>query len=219
MTETLDRRSVLKKGLVLGGVGTAAGLLASASGAGCASAQESRALELDVACLGDTFRMIPVAGNAEGDLRGNTFSVEGLIYPDGTIPDAPENDFDPASERAIGHWLCRGWFLLHPGRTQPHVVTTQEYILGVISDDNVFPVDSLVSSGLEGPNPDSADKPALRSVIGGTGDYAAATGVVRQLENGTNTTRIEDFDANAANFRFTFSLLVPELDPLPRPPP
>ncbi len=208
MTETrsISRRDVLTKGVVAGGVGAAAGIFVTAN-AGCAQAQSTSKLTLDVACLGDTFRVQPTDGNAEGDLRGNTFSVEGWIYDSGTIPN---KGFDPKSADPIGVWLCRGWFLIHAGRPEPHVVTTQEYILGNITKAKLFPADQLVSSGMEGT--DTEKEPPLRSVIGGTGRYAGASGVVLQNGNGRNTTTLRGLGEKAPNFRFDFRLLVPEID-------
>lgn len=101
-----------------------------------------------MACLGDTFRWVLAPGaHLRDDLRGSTFSVEGLIYPTGTVP---RSGFTPTAKGSVGTWFCRGWFLIAPDRPAPHVMTTQEYILGEIRPDRLFPPDQLVSSGLEG---------------------------------------------------------------------
>jgi len=210
-TAGIARRDLLRKGLILGGAGTAAGLLVT-SNVGCATAQEAGAVTkvtFDVACLGDTLRIQPTEGNEEGDTRGNTFSVEGHIYAADTIP-TPGDGFDPSSEDAIGTWLCRGWFLINPDRPNPHVITTQEYVLAIMSDAQPFAADNLVSSGTEGTDED--EPPPIRSVIGGTGRYAGATGVVVQRGNGRNSTELRGVGANAPNFRFEFHLSVPQLD-------
>lgn len=204
---SISRRDVLTKGVLAGGVGAAAGVLVTATGAGCAQAQEASGLTLDVACIGDTFRVQPTEGNAEGDLRGNPFYVEGWIYERGTIDG---NGFDPKSADAIGLWLCRGWFMINQARPEPHVVTTQEYILGNITKTTLFPADQLTSSGMEGT--DTEKEPPVRSVIGGTGRYAGATGVVLQHGNGRNTTTLKGIGEKAPNFRFEFKLLVPDVD-------
>lgn len=204
---SVTRRDVLTKGILAGGVGAAAGVLVTATGAGCARAAEGTKVTYDVACLGDTFRVQPTEGNEEGDLRGNPFYVEGWIYENGTIKG---DGFDPASAEAIGVWLCRGWFMINKDRPEPHVVTTQEYIFGDIRKNRLFPPDQLVSSGMEGT--DTEKEPPLRSVIGGTGRFLGATGAVLQRGNGENTTTLRGIGEKAPNFRFVFSLLIPEID-------
>jgi hypothetical protein len=158
-------------------------------------------LVLDVALLGDTFA--PDMGAAldagAGDLRGVGFFVEGLIYPSGTIPPGP--GFDPASEEAFGTWLCRGWLMLHSGRPEPHAITTQEHVLGIITPSNPTPRDQLVSSGPEGGVPR-----AVRSILGGTGRYRRARGEVVQHLIGTNTTVLNVLGMPGPNLRFVFEL-------------
>ncbi len=204
---SVTRRDVLTKGILAGGVGAAAGVLVTATGAGCARAQESSKVTYDVACLGDTFRVQATEGNEEGDLRGNPFYVEGWIYENGTIDG---DGFDPASAENIGLWLCRGWFMINADRPEPHVVTTQEYILGDLRKNRLFPPDQLVSSGMEGS--DAEKEAPIRSVIGGTGRFLGATGVVLQKGNGKNTTTLRGIGDKAPNFRFEFTLLVPDIE-------
>jgi hypothetical protein len=158
-------------------------------------------LVLDVALLGATFA--PDMGAAldagAGDLRGVGFLVEGLIYRSGTIPAGP--GFDPASATAIGTWLCRGWLMLHAGRPEPHAITTQEYLLGIVTPSNPTPRDSLVSSGPEGGVPR-----AVRSIVGGTGRYRRARGEVVQHLIGTNTTVLNVLGMPGPDLRFVFEL-------------
>lgn len=156
-------------------------------------------LVVDVACLGNTLAL-NFAGGLDpegGDFRGVSFSVEGALYPAGTILPGP--GFDPDSKESIGHWLCRGWLMFHPGRPEPHGITTQEYLLEVISGDAPSPVDTLVSSGVEG----GAER-FTRAVIGGSGRYGRAQGQVVQETIGTNTTILNVFGAPAPTFRFHF---------------
>lgn len=200
VTSTLDRRDLLKKGLIWGSVVPAAAMLRTGTPA---LAKKGTALTFDVACLGDTLRIIFAPGASPADMRGSTFSVEGLIYPAGTVPDS---GFDPTIAAGIGTWMCRGWFVIAPGRPEPHVITTQEYLFGDISTARLYPPDQLVSSGLEGSKDES--QVAVRSVTGGTGRYAGATGVAFQHGNGTNTTTLGPGGAlgPAPNFRFDFHL-------------
>ena len=155
-------------------------------------------LVLDVACFGNTFRADTDAVAGGGDRRGASFFVEGGLYPQGTL--LPGDGFDPSSASGLmmGHWLCRGWFMDHPGRPEPHVLTTQEYLLHLITASQPSPPDTLASSGVEG-----GIEVAHRAVIGGTGQYRHARGEVTQEVIGTNATVLPS-GANAPNFRFYF---------------
>lgn len=209
--EAVERRELLRRGLVAGGLGAmVAGLSATHVGAADvpSAGAEATTLVLDCACLGDTLRMLVAPGShPPSDHAGSLFVVEGLIYPAGTIAG---DGFNPAAVPAIGRWFCRGWFVDSASRPQPGVLTTQEYLLGEITPKRLFPPDQLVSSGLEQtalPTFDPA-QPALRSVIGGTGRYAGASGVVIQHFAGHNTTSIGPAGVigPAPNFRFEFQL-------------
>jgi hypothetical protein len=202
----LDRRTLLKRGSLLAGAGAASAGVAGLAAAP-AAAHPKKTVRYDVACLGDTFRIIlhPDANPQAGELRGSTFSVEGWIYPAGTITGT---GFDPASAESIGRWFCRGWFLINPDRLEPHVITTQEYVFGEIRPNRLFPRNTLASSGIEGT---FEEQTAIRSVIGGTGNFGGATGEVLQHPRGTNTTRIVPLGIDAPNFRFEFRLRIPNL--------
>ncbi len=204
--QALDRREVLRR--AFWGAAAAAGATAVASsgaisGLGDHAAAGTSRVVIDMACLGDTFRFIPAPGdNGNDDLRGAPFSVEGNIYPAGTIKG---NGFDPGSVEPTGTWVCRGWLMAAPGRPTPAVITTQEYFLSEpLGGPDAFIADQLVSSGLEG----DGKRPPVRSVIGGTGRYAGARGVVVQHGLGTNTTSLWLGGAlgPAPSFRFDFRL-------------
>jgi hypothetical protein len=209
--EAVGRRDVLKRGLVAGGLGAViAGLGVTPVGAAGASlaAAEERTLVLDCACLGDTLRMLLAPGShPPSDHAGSLFVVEGLIYPAGTIGG---DGFDPAAALPIGRWFCRGWFVDSASRPQPGVLTTQEYVFGEITPKRLYPPDQLVSSGLEQTALPTFDptQPAVRSVIGGTGRYAGASGMVIQHFAGHNTTTLGPAGVigPAPNFRFEFQL-------------
>ena len=210
----VDRRQWLTRAGML----TAFGALWSPAAASAQTADHGRTpnLVFDVACLGHTFRPIfpgppfsPVQVTPPPDLpgvggpdsRGAVFIVEGLVYPAGTIPDG--NGFNPDSVRGQGHWLCRGWFISYLDRVLPHVVTTQEYLFGLMTPEQLSPEDTLVSSGVEGAIP-----VANRAVIGGTGRLRHARGDIRQVVIGLNTTVLLSPEATggapflAPNFRF-----------------
>ena len=116
-----------------------------------------------------------------GDLRGASFSVEGDLYPGGTLPTG--DGIDSSAVAPSGHWFCRGWFITNPGRPNPAVISTQEYLFGRISAAQPSPPDQLVSSGLEAGVPVT-----IRSLIGGAGRYRGVAGEVAQQTIGSNKT-------------------------------
>jgi hypothetical protein len=151
-----------------------------------------KTLTFDVAIDTRTFRTVngvnPFASNPPNISRGDTFIVDGKIYPGGTIPSG-QGVFSPDMPGSIGTWVCRGVFLVSfaeiAAGAQVLVNTTQLFLL----DDG----SRLVSEGLEGPIP------TMRAVTGGTGDLSGAAGDVLQETLGTNPTGL-------FNLHFTFGL-------------
>jgi hypothetical protein len=206
--QAVGRREILRQGLVAGGVGAVIAGLGTAPANAASAGTGGSTLVLDCACLGDTLRMLVAPGShPPSDHAGSLFVVEGLLYPAGTIGG---DAFDPAGAPPIGRWFCRGWFVDSAARPQPGVLTTQEYLLEEITTKRLFPSDQLVSSGLEQTALPTFDptQPAIRSVIGGTGRYAGASGVVTQHFIGHNTTTLGPAGVigPAPNFRFEFQL-------------
>lgn len=202
--KSIDRRKLLA------GVGLGAAVVGGVAGAASASASGSsveirkETVTFDVACIGDTWRDSPVREQEPGDYRGTPFMVEGFIYPEGTVQ---PNGFVPSDDGAIGHWFCRGFLLIHSQRPEPHLASVQEYQFGRISESNLFPTDSLTTSGIEGT---VLEEPVMhRAVIGGTGIYRAATGELTQTTLGFNTSVLRDGTGDAAqNFRCQFDLFL-----------
>ena len=128
--------------------------------------------------------------------RGNTFIVDGKIYPGGTIP--PGGDFDnpssfgPDSPGSIGKWTCRGVFNFDfsdiANGAAPHVFTTQTFQF----DSN----DALWTDGAEG------GITTVRAVTGGTGKFAGVQGQVTQETLGINQAGA----SRLFNLRDTFKL-------------
>ncbi|MBT8240511.1 MAG: hypothetical protein KJN63_04730, partial [Acidimicrobiia bacterium] len=118
--------------------------------------------------------------------------------------------FVPVEQGNIGRWFCSGWTIINPDRPQPHACSVQNYVFGQISESNVFPLDVITSSGLEGAN--GIEPIAQRPVSGGTGSYLGVTGVCRQQIIGLNTTVLDNgTGGNAVNFSFKFDLIRPEI--------
>jgi hypothetical protein len=189
----IDRRQVLTGGIVaaLGLLWKPGGALANEVPPGAQGAT----IVFDVACLGNTMGLsLGAALDAKaGDLRGTSFSVEGNLYPQGTIPAG--DGFDPASVAAIGHWFCHGWLILNPARPEPHLVSTVEYVFGRITAAQPSPADQIVTSGLEGA------PTVVRTVVGGTGRYRGVKGEMIEQIIGTNSTVVNLLGGHAANFR------------------
>lgn len=208
MTEEqkIGRRQFLSQAAV-GGAAVVGGLVgAGATVVATNDAWRRESLVLEVACRGDRWRE-SVLGNPsdESDFHRG-FSVEGWIYPEGTIPD---EGFVPSQTGAVGEWFCRGWQLIDGGREEPHVVSIQDYIFGFITSERLFPPDKMQSSGIEGT---TTDQVAGRSIIGGTGAYVAASGQVNQSYLGDNTSVFADGSGfNAPNFRFEFDIIMPNI--------
>ena len=129
--------------------------------------------------------------------RGDTFIVEGSIYPGGTIPSG-DNVFGPNSPGRIGTWVIRGTLIfdLDPdilAGAAPHVVGTQTYLLPEHFEitNRYNTANSLASDGLEG------GVTTQLIVLGGTGPCSGARGEVTQATLGSNSTGL-------FNLRFTF---------------
>lgn len=197
-------RRTLLGGLAVGGVAVAGGVVGSRTAS--ASGFRSERLAIDVACLGEMWREAMKANPADdGDFRA-PFLVEGWIYPEGTIAG---DGFIPREEGSIGRWFCHGYVAIDGSRPEPHVVSQQTYVFGTISEERLFPPDTLMSAGLEG----TFDKSqrATRAIIGGTGEYLAATGQVVQEYISDNVSPFADgTDGPSPNFRFAFDLRIPE---------
>ncbi len=199
----VSRRALLRRGLILGGAGVAVPVVTAVP----AAADNDRTKTWDVAMLGNTHRLIPGPNVDNFDLSGSTFYVEGILYPGGTIPDGV-TDWDPAAhqDQAIGLWVDSGCFISSPARPQPHRYSTQTHIFGLITPDNLFPVDQISSTGTESSRTQDF-KPSTRSITGGAGRYRGATGQITQYGHGMNVTFVNIFGSMtpAPNFRFIFS--------------
>jgi hypothetical protein len=143
---------------------------------------------LDVAFDGATFVLNQVTPGAPAIARGDTFVLNGKVFPDGTIPSG--GGFDPNSSGSIGNFVCRGSSLFNAAEiaagAAPFIATTQAFLLDGGS--------ALATEGLE-----AGVSPITRAVIGGWGQYSGATGEVTLELLGFNVTGFE-------NYRCTFKL-------------
>lgn len=151
-------------------------------------------LVFDVATDARTFRINRGAPLPDAK-RGDSFIVEGIIYPAGTLPvggtllnPGPFNpDTTPGS---IGKWVLRGTFNYDFGEiiggAEPAVFGTQYF---QFNDGRV-----LVSEGSH-----AGSHQQLRAIVGGGGAFSGAVGEVREELIGTNITGL-------FNQRFTFKI-------------
>jgi hypothetical protein len=143
---------------------------------------------LDVAFNATTFVLNQVTPGAPAIARGDTFVLNGTVFPGGTIPSG--SGFDPNSSGSIGNFVCRGTSLFNAAEiaagAAPFVATTQDFLLDSGS--------ALATEGLE-----AGLSPITRAVTGGWGHYSGAGGEVTQELLGFNVTGFE-------NYRCTFKL-------------
>lgn len=202
----IGRRKFMTQAAV-GGAAVVGGLVgAGTTAAVSGSAWRRESLVLEVACRGDRWRESALGNPADDSDFHRGFTVEGWIYPEGTIP---ETGFVPTQNGAIGQWFCRGWQIIDAGRAAPHVNSIQDYLFGLITPERLFPPDAISSNGLEGTEDDQV---GYRSIIGGTGTYMGASGQAAQEITGVNTSLFADGSGlNAPNFRFEFDILLPNV--------
>ena len=183
---------------------------------------------VDVAVLGHTDAIDPSGriGPKDSqnyfsiDVRGDTFYVEGALYPGGTIPDPTvvtqgrpggraskqyQQVWDFTKAKPAGHWLSRGWAIINgasdykdsrgtvveTARTEPHLLTEHNYVFGTMTGDNLTP-EMLISSGADDGN-DPEKEVLVRAVTGGTGRFKFARGQVVERILGRNTTTLRSF--------------------------
>ena len=155
------------------------------------------------------------------DVRGDTFQVEGSLYPGGTIPDPTvptegrpggkksvhyQLNWDFTKAQPAGSWLSRGWVLINgspeagrdtrgtiveTARREPHLLTEHNYVFGRFGPDNLTP-EMLISSGMDDGN-DPDREVLVRAVTGGTGRFRFVTGQVVERRIGRNTTVLRSF--------------------------
>jgi hypothetical protein len=164
--------------------------------------------------------MNPLAPDPAGAFRGWVVYTEGALYPAGRVPgtpDAPAHGWQPTPQDRIGTYFGWGFAVEDLDRTattDPTLLLTSQYVLGVIGETSFFPPDQLVSSGLEFAHTDQTqpDRPrqdAVQPVLGGSGVHAGTTGTVVKRYIGTNTSAPDDTAHAPRNYRLVFSLTQP----------
>jgi hypothetical protein len=196
---------------------------------------------VDVAVLGHTDAIDPSGriGDPKSqdyfniDVRGDTYQVEGALYPGGTFREPTvvtevrpgrksrhyEIVWDFKAREPVGHWLSRGWVLINgrkepytdtrgtvveTTRTEPHLLSEHNYVFGRFGPDNLTP-EMLISSGADDGN-DPEKEVLVRAITGGTGRFRFASGQVVERLIGRNTTVLRSFSnfANAYSPNYRF---------------
>ena len=152
-----------------------------------ATATESDGLlSFDVAENGTQFKFDSEYVHDDGmPASGSAFVTRGYLYPAGTLTGTNGVLADGSPEfpdLVLGEWACRGWYIGEGAHatTGPWVITSQVYNFG-----GEIGAATLTSDGYE-----LADigVEAARSLTGGTGPFAGATGEQRQTFLGFNGT-------------------------------
>jgi hypothetical protein len=176
---------------VLGVIAIAVSLL-PILGSAATIGTKATSVAYDVATDGRTFvvnKMDPAAGAIK---RGDTYVLNGTIFPGGAIPvggtkTAPSS-IGPDSAGSIGTWFCRGTFLVNGDQfsTQKIQRATTQYF--AFSDKN-----RLITEGFEG------TVLINRAIVGGIGTFTGARGLVSMERIGVNAT-------GSQNLRFVFNI-------------
>jgi len=157
------------------------------------------------------------------DSRGDSYYVEGFLYPGGTLPaptkptplsvfrNAPpklnnEIVWDFKAARPAGHWLNRGWVLIN-GNPEPYRDPAGTELEGARREPHLLSEHTFVL-GMFGAKTlapetlitsgvengnDPDDETIVRAVIGGTGRFRHASGQVVQSRVGRNTSILRSF--------------------------
>lgn len=199
-------RRRLLTGLAIGGTAIVGGVVGAGTAEAMSDGPTRDQLAFDVACRIDTWREASVNiddDDKEPDELRAPFLVEGVVYPAGTIPEG--DGFVVTNDGSIGRWFCRGWLIINANRPQPHMTTDHQYYFGAVDPTEMWPADTLLSTGLEGNNAERWT--STRAITGGTGAYLGATGAITQSQIGRNTTVIDDLAG--PNFQFTADMVLP----------
>lgn len=158
-----------------------------------AQADSKRHFTLEVAMDGPTGGVNPAVINPP---RSTVVIVNGTIYPKGTLPSG-ESQNDPNEPGGIGTWRCH---FAHLGPIDFPLVGAVTYFFQLESTGHGQKESMIMAQGLNSHTPELQDSvPRVLAVVGGTGRYAGATGVVREEVIGTNM-------SGSRNLRFKFRL-------------
>lgn len=177
---------------VLGLIGIAISFLPSGGTAATPNAKATQTVSFDVASDGRTFVLNRVDATAAAIKRGDTYVLNGVIFPDGTIPQggtkSEPSSFGPDNAGNIGIWYCRGTFLVNGDQFSVEKIQRATTHYFAFTDKN-----RLITEGFEG------TVLINRAILGGVNQFNAARGLVSMQRLGVNST-------GAFNLRFVFNI-------------
>lgn len=176
---------------VLGVIGIAVSLLPVLGTAATVGAKAT-SVTFDVASDGRTFVLNRIDAAATSMKRGDTYVLNGTIFPGGTIPSggtktAPSS-FGPDSAGSVGVWFCRGTFLVNSDQFASQKIQRATTHYFAFNDKN-----RLITEGFEG------TILINRAILGGIGAFTGARGLVTMERLGVNST-------GSQNLRFVFNI-------------
>lgn len=156
-----------------------------------ADAGQSTTMVLDVALDAATLSYSRSDAATSGPQRGDTYVVNGFVYPAYSIPGGDATlSFTPGTYGSVGTIVITGIVTsdtaaIAPGDA-PAKTSTRVFAL-----DNA---DGLITQGMDGLHPQ------IQALLGGTGQFSGAIGQVTEELLGTNST-------GGAALRLTFQLI------------
>ena len=157
-------------------------------------------LPCDVAMSGATFFFEGDTNENGYPANGTPFVIQGYIYPAGTfarhgaLSGTLANGDPEFPKDVLGTWTCRGWHLQDGDAQTGVVVATNQ----VFEFDAAIPGDqTIVTDGIELAD---FDLPFRRTITGGTGKFAGASGQMEQVYVGNGLNKSGGFNTT---FRIT----------------
>lgn len=183
----MERRTVLRSAVVAAAALTKGGSHLTAQEADHSAFNGGRhTFTVDVALDGMSTQ--PMA-----QTRGESFVVDGTIYPEGTLPSGIATN-DPNAPGGIGKIRCRASLLVPASDITTPVFTFVTELYSLPDDSQTIVVD--------GPGP-NLYVTVNRAVLGGTRHFAGVSGEIIEQNLGLNA-------SNACNLRVTFKLARPD---------
>lgn len=189
-----DRRTAIKTTVIATAGLASAGAMAGGQTASAARDSAKETLKFEVAEIAARFVPDETPAYEDGTPKyGAEFISQGYIYQAGALKEGNGVKADGSPEfpdKVIGEWSCWGNLIGEGGKTTtgPMAVSTQLFVFKDMAN-------TFVSVGYE---PTDMNKPMVRAVTGGSGQYRLAKGDLRQT--------IFFADANGTRWRFEVNL-------------
>lgn len=146
---------------------------------------------LDVAIDSSTLTYTRADAAATGPQRGDSYLINGVVYPGFSIPNGDMPTFTVIGDGMVGSILMSGIYTSDAAAVEAGdspLASSSTHVLTLSNGDG------LITQGMDGVYPQ------IRAVLGGTGQYSGAVGQVTVEVIGTNAT-------GGQNLRFTFQIV------------